>query len=435
MTTENSKLGRVFSAWLDTVTNFYDADILATIKAAAAASPSPKTVEVGIQLLNAWCGVGLNVPTANPTFSFPADHGEHWDMPIEWRYLTLSLNLAGGGRVSAICNIFRKAISTAALSPDLTPLERQIYSTSLAVTVELPGRDPAHYNLPVRTFSSLEDAIEVANDPFRMVMGDQVSLTGTSDVFPIAFTIRDGGDDTRPAIAIDIEAQASNPFFLQGDKGYIGAPGAGVSWYYYSWPQQQTTGTVTIAGQAYAVESGLTWMDHQWGGTTAPATATPPAWTGWCWFEFQFEGNRSLTLAAPHQAVPDGKLPLFNPGFGVYVDNGVYSLIPAVLEVWAYTPSAATGVGYPSAWTIEAGSLDGPVLLVVTPKTVLADQAMWMGGLTEYSEAAVTVTAIGLANKTPVRMSGVGYCEGVGFENPAQRNARDLAWLKGVLES
>lgn len=171
-------------------------------------------------------------------------------------------------------------------------------------------------------------------------------------------------------------------------------------------------------------------MDHQWGGYTAPKTATLPAWSGWCWFEFQFDGNRSLTLAAPHQAIADGKLPFFNPGFGVYVDNGVSTLIPAVLEVWAYTPSAATGAAYPSAWTIEAGTLDGPALLVVVPKTVLADQAMWMGGLTEYSEAAVTVTAIGVAGGKPVKMTGVGYCEGVGFEDPANRNQRDLAWLK-----
>jgi predicted secreted hydrolase len=435
MPATNSKLGKAFSAWLDTVANFYDADILATIKAAAAASPSPATVEVGLQLLNAWSGTGLKVPTANPTFSFPADHGEHWDMPIEWRYLTLSLNLKGGGRVSAICNIFRKAIATAATAPDLTTLERQIYSTSIAVTVELPGQAVVHYSLPVRTFSSLEDAITVANDPFQMVMGDQVSLTGTSEVFPIAFKIADPGDDSRPALLIDVKAAATNPLFLQGDKGYIGAPNGGVFWYYYSWPQQATTGSVTIAGTAYTVESGLTWMDHQWGGTTAPAAATPPAWTGWCWFEFQFDGDRSLTLAAPHQAVADGKLPFFNPGFGVYVDNGVSTLIPALLEVWAYTPSAATGVAYPSAWTIEAGTLDGPVLLGVTPKTVLADQAMWMGGLTEYSEAAATVTAIGVAHGKPVKMSGVGYCEGVGFENPAERNQRDLAWLRAHLES
>ena len=435
MSTTNSKLGQTFSAWLDTIANFYDAGMLATIKAAAAASPSPATVEIGVQLLNAWSGTGLTVPAANPTFSFPADHGEHWDMPIEWRYLTLSLNLAGGGRVSAICNIFRKAIATAATAPSLAPLERQIYSTSIAVTVELPGKDPVHYNLPVQTFSSLEDAIEVGNDPFKMVMGQQVSLTGTSDVFPIAFKITDAGDATRPALTIDVAAKATNPLFLQGDKGYIGAPGAGVSWYYYSWPQQATTGSVTIAGTTYTVESGLTWMDHQWGGTTAPATAAPPTWTGWCWFEFQFDGNRSLTLAAPHQAVADGTLPFFNPGFGVYVDNGVSTLIPAVLEVWAYTPSAATGVAYPSAWTIEAGRLEGPVLLAVMPKTVLADQAMWMGGLTEYSEAAATVTAIGVANGKPVRMTGVGYCEGVGFENPAQRNQRDLAWLKAHTET
>jgi predicted secreted hydrolase len=441
MPTNNSPLGQAFSAYLETIANYYDPEALALIKAVAARSPSPTTVEIAYQLLGGWTGTGMTLPPPMPpapALSFPADHGEHWDTPIEWRYLTQSLDLVGGGKVNVITNLFRKAIATAATAPTLTEVERQIYSTSIAATLELPGQPVAHYVLPPTTFSALEGGVEIGADPFKMVVG-KVSLTGTSDVFPIAFRIEDDGDPLvgRPALVVDITAQATNPLFLQGKDGYIGAPAGAptsVAWYYYSWPQQATTGTVTVGGVTYQVASGVTWMDHQWGGYPAPATAAKPGWSGWCWFEFQFEGDRSLTLACPHTAVVGGKLPFFNGGFGTYVEGGQSWLIPALLEVGDYAPSQATGVGYPSDWTLEAGTLGGPVMLVVKPKTLVADQAMWMGGLTEYSEAAATVTAIGMVNGEPVKMSGVGYCEGVGFENPAEQKLRVETWLRAKLE-
>ena len=378
MTKPNSPLGQAFAAWVDTLQNFYDPAALAVVKAVAARSPTPATVEVCYQLLGGWGGTGMTLPTPNPTFSFPADHGEHWSDAMEWRYLTQSLTLKGGGRVSVVTNLFRKAIATPKTAPTLKDVERQIYSTSVAFTLELPDQAPAHWWLPTTTFSALEGGVEIGDDPFRMVVG-KVSLVGSGqNVFPITFRIEDDGDPLtgRPSFALDIQAAATNPFFLQGDKGYVGLnPNnpPGVAWYYYSWPQQATTGTVTIAGKPYEVESGVTWMDHQWGGYPAPLSAAPPKWTGWCWFEFQFDGDRSLTLACPHQAVTGGKLPLFNVGFGTYVEKGQSWLIPALLEVGAYAVSADTGVAYPSDWTIEAGQLGGPVLLAVKPKTVVQD--------------------------------------------------------------
>lgn len=440
MQTDNSPLGQTFLAWVETVANFYDPETLALVKKTASRSPSPAMVEACYQLLGSWTGTGMDLPPAIPPapgLSFPADHGEHWNTPIEWRYLTQSLKLKGGGRLNVITNLFRKAIATVTTAPTLTPVQRQIYSTSIAFTLELPGQEAVHYSLPPTTFSGLEGGVEIGADPFKMQVG-KVLLTGSRDVFPISFHIEDDGDPAagRPAFELNIQAAAANPLFLQGNDGYVGPPSGQpqfVSWYYYSWPQQATTGSVKIGDVTYEIENGLTWMDHQWGGYPAPSTATPPAWSGWCWFEFQFEGNRSLTLSVPHQAVPDGKLPIFNAGFGTYVDNGQSWLVPALLEVGAYTPSINTGALYPSSWAIEAGELKGPVLLAVMPKTLVPDQSMWMGALTEYSEAAVTVNAIGVVKGQPVKMAGVGYCEGVGFENPAEHKLRIETWLRAKL--
>jgi hypothetical protein len=174
-------------------------------------------------------------------------------------------------------------------------------------------------------------------------------------------------------------------------------------------------------------------MDHQWGGARPPQTPVKPGWSGWCWFEFQMDGDRSLTLVCPHGPIEGGKLPLINPGAGKYIDRGSATSVLAALEVGHYTNSTETDAGYPSDWTIEVGSKDGPLFLVVKPKTVFANQALWMGGLVEYSEAAVTVTATGVVDWKPVSMSGVGYCEGVGFEHPAEHDTRARTWLRAVL--
>ena len=114
-TRKNSKLGKIFSSFVDTVEDFYDPSLLALIKQVASSSPSPTDVEVALGLLGAWADTGLTLPKPippAPALHFPADHGEHWDVPIEWHFVTLSLNLECGGRVSAIFIIFRKAIAT-----------------------------------------------------------------------------------------------------------------------------------------------------------------------------------------------------------------------------------------------------------------------------------------------------------------------------------
>ena len=142
---EELQVGRkIFLSFVDTIERFYDPLILALIKQVASSSPSPTDVEAAYGLLGAWTSTGLTLPKPippAPALHFPADHGEHWDVPIEWHYITLSLNLECGGRVSAVFIIFRKAIATHASSPKrTTDLDRQIFSTSLGITIEMPPR-------------------------------------------------------------------------------------------------------------------------------------------------------------------------------------------------------------------------------------------------------------------------------------------------------
>jgi predicted secreted hydrolase len=364
-----------------------------------------------------------------PALRFPADHGEHWDAPIEWHFVTLSLNLECGGRVSSVFMIFRKAIATHASSPKrTTDLERQIFSTSLGITVEMPGTLTVHHAFPVVTRAPVEGGVKYGNNPFHLTVGKN-SFDGSVDMFPLCVHIDGPGDSLvgRPEIEIDLDCSATNPLFLQGSNGFVGAPGE-PSWYYYSWANQSTTGSVTIDGQRHVVTSGLTWMDHQWGGWGVPTSPTKPGGSGWCWFEFQFDGDRALTLACPH----GGKIVPSLWGFGIYVEGKSSTPVQAKLDVGEFTKSSETDANYPSAWHILAQSTAVELDVVVT--TVCEQQSLWQGGLTEFAEAACTVVATGYVDGKEVTMEGVGYCESVGLEDSVEGETRRKMWLRSSLQ-
>lgn len=449
MAKQNNELGIIFSKWLDTIENFYDLSLLATIEETAASSPSPTDVEVAYNLLGPWTGTGMKIPDIippAPPLSFPSDHGEHFDYPVEWTFVTHSLDLAGGGKVNVIGNIFRKAIATHDTAPEVPPLFRQIYSTSIGVTIEIPNKEKVHYSLPTTTFAALEGGVEISSDPFCKVIGKNSIVGSDNNVFPCHVHFEDSGStlDGRPAITIDLDCAAANPPFLEGSNGYVGLkdhiPGLS-SWYYYSWAQQPTTGSVQIDHDTFKVERGLTWMDHQWGGCTPPLPpVSAPAWSGWSFFALQFDENRSFSISCSHGPIVNGVLPPDLPGFATYVTGKGHAqksiLAEAFLTVTKYIESPDTSASYPCAWEIKVKSvpvtIDG-LDVVITATTDLEQQSLWMGGLAEYAEAASTVIAVGSDGGLPVQMKGVGYCESVGFEDPHEVVTRGKTWLKSAL--
>jgi predicted secreted hydrolase len=430
-------LGPILTSSLNLAKTYPDKNVIALLrKVAASKNVSAPQVLVANSLLNGYSAIG-NVPKPNKPLVFPADHGEHFDTTYEWRYITLSLPLKGGGKVSVVMAFFRTALLPPTSMPSLSPIERQVYSTSVGVTVELPGRAGVHYAWPITAFSGCD--ITYTASPFKMVLGKNF-INGSKNVFPLHLHLEDAGDWSvgRPPSIIDVECAATNPLFLQGDDGYLGAnvEDPDLAWYYYSWPQQTTTGSVRFDNTTYQVGPGaIAWMDHQWGGIKRQTSGPAYDGGGWSWFELQFPNKQSLTLAAPHGPIVGGKLPLFNAGFGTYVDGKKSFPITAIMQVIGYTQSPYTTAIYPSDWRVQVlpGKTLAPIALVIEPTVTIKPQALWMNGITEYAEANCTVVAQGSLNGKGVSMNGVGYCESVGFENPKFRFDRQMAFLKGSL--
>ena len=69
---------------------------------------------------------GFALPTPDPTFSFPADHGAHPDYRIEWWYLTANLEDSDGRSYGAQWTLFRTAVRPPAERPETNPWKLQI---------------------------------------------------------------------------------------------------------------------------------------------------------------------------------------------------------------------------------------------------------------------------------------------------------------------
>lgn len=448
---DNTPLGKMLSDWMATFENFYDQDLLATLKRYAANSPPPEMVDVIYQMASTCQATGLDIPRVRlpPMLRFPADHGDHYDTPIEWRYFTLSLELSDGSTLSLICNLFRKAIATAATAPDARPIERQIYSTSLAWTWQKASGEVVHYTIPNRAYWGGDDRVSVQTDPFRYVVGpysiisDFIDGGPGDDIFPLTISVLDdetGGD--RPSLSVDVRCEATNPLFEQGIDGFEGRPvdkpgQPALGTYYYSWHQQRTTGQVVIGGETLSVVSGRTWMDHQWGGTAAPDSPIKPPWGGWIWFEFQFDDGRSITCSAVHGDLVEHPLVGPQPGFGILVHKGVSHSLKCEVLVEDYVQSTETKARYPCAWKITAQNArfdetrPKPIELVIKPTPVMDNQILWQTWHTgEYYEGAAVVEAAGLIDGEVVALRGVGYCEGTGFQDPHKRDAHCMNVLE-----
>jgi predicted secreted hydrolase len=432
-----TKAGKMFGNLLRRVKDSYPDKTTFRLLEQVAASPvtTNKMVDVAFGLLGNYTAVGSTHPQPippSPALGFPAENKQHYRVQTEWYYLSMSLKLDNGALVSIVATFFRSPIGSAAAIGGVAPLDQQMFNTSIGITVQdLPGSRDAHYAVPTTSFYPPTGGVRISTSPFELTVGKN-SLKGGRDVFPLRVRLVNDADPSigLPRIDVNVTCAATNPRFLQGQDGYVGAEGF-ASFYYYSWPQQQTSGTVTIGGKRHGA-SGITWADHQWGANPAPARRSPPIPEGgWSWFEFQFDGNRSLTFAFPHKPLQNGRLP-FTPitGIGTYVDGRSPTFLLASVTIpkgSPYVRSPLTKALYPTQWVVETKT--GPSIRVI-PTVAVEPSTDYFASFHEYSEAACTAVATFADGST---MNGVGVCETVGMEAAAHYKARAVAYLKAGL--
>ena len=323
-------------------------------------------------------------------WQFPQDHGPHPTFQTEWWYYTGNLATEDGRRFGYQFTIFRRALTPEAEAGDSEWRTNQVYLAHFTVT-DVEGEQFYHDERYSRGSAGVAGA--TVDPAYKVwVEGWQVEARN-ADATQLAIQADSG------AVRVDFSLDQAKPPALQGDHGLSPkSETPGNASYYYSLPLLETSGTLTIGDQSYAV-SGTTWMDHEFSTSALGGDAL-----GWDWFGLQLDDNRQLMLGQIRLANGDRE-PAFG-GLFVEADGSTRTLSAAdfTIESTATWTSPHSGATYPAGWNIaiDTGS-DDPLNITLTP--LLADQEL-LADVSVYWEGAVRISG---------DAAGYGYAELTGY--------------------
>ena len=333
-------------------------------------------------------------------FAFPADHGPHDGYAVEWWYYTGNLRDASGREFGYQFTIFRSAFRPptpdASGAPQSAWRGATAYMAQLAVTAVADQQFFAYERFD-------RDALGIAGAqaaPFKVWLDDWHVASATPDVAQVQLRAAHG------AVALDLQLDNSMPPVLQGNAGLSQkSAGVGNASYYYSVPRMATTGTLTIAGQAYQV-TGTSWMDREWSTSALAADQV-----GWDWFAVHFDDGSDVMLY--HLRRRDGSIDPYSGGSWRDASGSVTTFTSADIElnpVGEWT-SPHTGANYPATWQLRIARMG----LDVTVTPLLADQELPV--TVRYWEGAVAVTG----QRANHAIKGNGYLEMTGYADGGTR--------------
>ena len=317
--------------------------------------------------------------TPEPLITLPADEGPH-DSAIEWWYFNGLLTDDRGREYSYhYVTLQSKAIETAV--PHVLQASLGDHTAGKHLTGE---------QVLIDTLDLDATGVDVAVNGWRM--------RGDGDSYILKFTL---GEYT-----LDLEAVSTRPPVLHQGVGLVDLGPAGDT-FYYTRPRLDVTGSITIGGEQRPV-TGAAWMDHQWGDVVGQRV-------GWDWVSVQLDDGSDLMAVLVWD--PLNRAPFAGYGTFVSSDGSVLTLEEADVsitstETWT---SGATGIEYPSGWTLTVDSLD----LRLELEPVLKDSEF---AGSRFTPAAYWEGEVRVAGTVRGRsVGGRGFVELVGYD-PSQLN-------------
>jgi len=370
-------------------------------------------------------------------FSFPQDHGPHYNIRNEWYYLAGNFpNTANPSQpISIVFSSKRRGIiPPGRQAQGSTPATYDLWLEQLAITLPFLEGDQQHINhLDYVLASDKDTQVSATASPFRWNVGNNDFVyrlySPTNDMFPMKFEVQ----DTKRGVVINLtlslpptKLSGGKGYFLEGDKGCAPCI-SGLGYRYYSWPLLLAQGTILAPGLGAPIPiEGQMWLDHQWGARMGPlgytdstflravrvmqGSVSPPI-PRWNWFFFQLsDGTQVTTARLPAGPASDGKGPfqLTNTTVIRSVD-GTYDTkrYTGTVTYDGFITDPITKATYPSGWTIDVMGMK----LHLKPTVVNqflgndSDVGVWEGGVLingVYNDKAVT---------------GYGFAEMMGYES------------------
>ncbi len=215
------------------------------------------------------------------------------------------------------------------------------------------------------------------------------TLTGTMDAAHLTATLPEG--------SLDLDLSARGPAMYGNGTGLF--PFLAGSSYYYSLPDLQTSGTLTLNGKTSTV-TGKSWLDRQWGNWD---------WTQlskWTWMGVQLDNGESINLwdLFDKQGEERWATVLHRDG-----SESVVSLTPLAADASDFQTSPTTGQRYAGKWIVQIPGLK--ITLTVTARPTLQEIQAQLATTPGINEAASTVA--GIYQGKPI--TGKAYVEQLGM--------------------
>ena len=221
-------------------------------------------------------------------FQFPRDHGSHGEYQTEWWYYTGHLKSKTGRRFGYQLTFFRTA-----LAPDLKNRTskwavRDVIFAHFALT-DINGKKFFNTDRINRAALNMAGADKAGTKSPRIWIDNwQMRFEGASGEKQ---TLRATGEANDTSFSIDFNQRALKKPIIHGQNGVSQkSAGAGRASHYYSFTRLQSSGTIKIGSETFAV-TGQSWFDHEFGSNQMDKNQI-----GWDWFSLQLNDGRELML-------------------------------------------------------------------------------------------------------------------------------------------
>ncbi len=275
--------------------------------------------------------------TPNLPVRFPHDEGSHPAYRLEWWYVTGQVRDGAGQQLGFQVTFFRVRTGLGENNPSRFAPTQVLFAHAAVA-------DPQHGRLRhAERTARAGFGLARANEGRLDVRIDDWSLRQTG---PNLYETQVVGED----FAVKLQLRAGQPHLLQGERGYSRkGPQPSAASYYYSQPQLEVQGSITVAGRARQMR-GQAWLDHEWS-----SDVIDPQSLGWDWMGINLDDGGALMAfrlrdaqggsrwAAATRRSAEGRVQTFSPAEVVW----------APLGHWR---SPRTGHTYPVRWEVRVGT-------------------------------------------------------------------------------
>jgi predicted secreted hydrolase len=366
---------------------------------------SRRSVLAGALAAAAWPATESHA-APHPPLAFPRDFGAHRNSRTEWWYITG--HAMQGERLFGFQITFFRSRVPAAQALASRFAARQLVFAHAAVT-DIAGRRLWH-DQRIARWSGLPPEVDGFGTASAADADTDLRLGTGADAWslrrvPEGYRARAAGE----GFSLDIDLLPTQPLLLQGDRGLSQkGPSPQQTSRYYSVPQLQARGSVTIGNQRQRFDTpapgrNAAWLDHEWSDEIMPPEAV-----GWDWMGIN--GFDGFALTAFRLRRPDGSALWAGGSWRASAAAGArnFRADEVRLEARRFWTSPRTAVRYPVEWIVEtpAGTFSLHALLDDQELDSRASTgAVYWEGLSELRDRSGKAV-------------GRGYLELTGYQSP-----------------